>query len=68
MPLSYSLFVGYRFYIVYRQSPLGPADPSFRALSGRLKFTFRRHKFNEDYLFRGCCEGLSSYTSILGGM
>jgi len=23
-------------------------DPSFRALSGRLKFTVRRHKFNKD--------------------
>ena len=28
---------------------LGPADPSFRALFGRLKFTVRRHKFNKDY-------------------
>ena len=36
---------------MYRQSPLGPADPSIRALSGRLKFTVRRHYFNEDYLF-----------------
>ena len=26
-------------------------DPSFRALSGRLKFTVRRHKFNRDSLF-----------------
>ena len=26
-------------------------DPSFRALSGRLKFTVRRHKFNKDSLF-----------------
>ena len=25
-------------------------DPSFRALSGRLKFTVRRHKFNKDSL------------------
>jgi len=39
-----SLFVAYRLYIVYRQSPLGPVDPSFRALSGRLKCTVRRHK------------------------
>jgi len=46
-----SLFVSYRFYIVYRQSPLGPVDPSFRALSGRLKFMVRRHKFNKDSLF-----------------
>ena len=27
---------------------LGPVDPSFRALSGRLKLTVRRHKFNKD--------------------
>ena len=31
-------------------NPLGPVDPSFRALSGRLKFTVRRHKFNKDSL------------------
>ena len=36
------------FFIVHRQSPLGPVDPSFRALSRRLKFMFRRHKFNKD--------------------
>ena len=56
----------YRFYIEYRQSPFGPVDPSFRALSGRLKFTVRRHKFNEDSLLpgpaqaqarRGCTHG-----------
>ena len=29
-------------------SLLGPVDPSFRALSGRRKFTVRRHKFNRD--------------------
>ena len=29
-------------------SPLGPVDPSFRTLSGRLKFTVRRHEFNKD--------------------
>jgi len=29
---------------------LGPVVPSFRALSGRLKFTVRRHKFNQDSL------------------
>ena len=45
-----SLFVDDRFYIVYRQSPLGPVDPSFRALSGRLNFTVRQHKFNKDSL------------------
>ena len=26
----------------------GPVDPSFRALSGRLKFTVRRYEFNKD--------------------
>ena len=28
------------------QGLLVPIDPSFRALSGRLQFTVRRHKFN----------------------
>ena len=35
---------------------LGPVDPSFRALSGHLKFTVRRQRFNKDSLslgFRG---------------
>jgi len=27
---------------------LGPVAPSFRAISGRLKFTARRHQFNKD--------------------
>jgi len=31
---------------------LGPVVPSFRALSGPLEFTVRRHKFNKDSLFR----------------
>ena len=44
-----TLFVAYdRFFIVHRQSPLGPVDISFRALSGRLKFMVRRHKFIKD--------------------
>ena len=30
-------------------SLLGPEDPSFRALSGRLKSMVRRHKFLKDY-------------------
>ena len=34
----------------FGQSPSGPVDPSFRALSGRLKFTVRRHKFNKGFL------------------
>ena len=42
-----------RFYMVYRQSPLGPIYPSFRAFSGRLKLTVRRHKFNKDSLSTG---------------
>jgi len=39
-------------WIVHRVSSslLGPVVPSFRALSGRLKFTVRRHKFNTDSL------------------
>ena len=32
-------------------SLLGPVYPLFRALSGRLKFTVRRHKFKQDSLF-----------------
>ena len=31
-------------------SLFGPADPSFRALSGRLKFTVGRQKLNQDSL------------------
>ena len=40
------------YYFVYRVSSslLGPGVPSFRALSGRLKFTVRRHKFNGNFL------------------
>jgi len=42
-------------YDVHRvpSSLVGPVDPSFRALSGRLEFTVRRHKFNKDSLVRG---------------
>jgi hypothetical protein len=32
---------------------LDPIDPSFRALSGRLDCTVRRHKFDKNYLLRG---------------
>ena len=38
--------------LVLGQSLLGPVDPSFQVLSGRLKFTVRRHKFNKDSLSR----------------
>ena len=31
-------------------SLLALVDPSFRALYGRLKFTVRRHKFNQEFL------------------
>jgi len=37
------------------QCPLGPVDPSSRALSGRLKFTVRRRKFNKDSLSCSPC-------------
>ena len=38
-------------------SVLGPVDPSFRALSGRLKLTVLRHNFNQDSLpLRGAGE------------
>ena len=42
--------IGFTACIV--KSPLGPVDPSFRALSGRLTFTVRGHKFNKDSLFQ----------------
>ena len=32
-------------YAWVRRTLLGRVDPSFRALSGRLKFIVRRHKF-----------------------
>ena len=38
-------------------SRLGPVDPSFRALSGHLKFTVRRHKFNKDSHSVGARQG-----------
>jgi len=39
-----------RSALVVFRPVLGPVDPSFRALSGRRKFTVRRHKFNKDIL------------------
>jgi len=40
------------YHVVHRVSSslLGPVVPSVRALSGRLKFTVRRHQFNKDSL------------------
>lgn len=32
--------------VAYLTSLLGPADPSFRALSGHMNFTLRRRKVN----------------------
>ena len=34
-----------------------PIDPSFRALSGRLQSTVRRHTFNKDSLSRKVLDG-----------
>ena len=49
-------------------SLLGPVDPSFRALSGRLKFTVRRHKFNKDFLSLGSeAEGTVSWIQVTRG-
>ena len=42
---------GFKIQGVFRgcyPSLLGPVDPSIRVLSGRLKLTVRRHKFNKD--------------------
>jgi hypothetical protein len=42
-------------------------DPPFRALSGRLKFTVRRHKFNKDSLSsRTISEYVCKYTHLTG--
>ena len=47
------LWVIPRLHVVHRVSSsiFGQVDPSFRALSRRLKFTIRRHAFNKDSLF-----------------
>ena len=39
-------------WILHRvsSSPVGLVDPSFRARSGRLELTVRRHEFNEEFL------------------
>jgi len=46
-PVVYLSLIGFTSCIV---QSLGPVVPSFRALSGPLKFTVRRHKFNKDSL------------------
>jgi len=50
---------------VYSQSLSGPVDPSFRALSGRLQFTVRRHSFNEDPLSLGSVALSAGSESVL---
>ena len=46
--------------LVPRGCDVEPSCPSFRALPGRLKFTVRRHQFNEDFLSRALCGGAVS--------
>ena len=54
-----------------RRSLLGPADPSFRALSGRLEFTVQCHTFNNDslstqvLLFDGVCNMCSGTVNFI---
>ena len=45
------------FEVAHRASSslLGPVDPSFRTLSGSLKFTVRRHNFNKDLPPHAAC-------------
>ena len=47
--------IPFKIHCVHRVSSnlLGPVVPSFRASSGRLKFTVRRHKFNKILSLRG---------------
>ena len=62
--------------VVHRvpSSLLGPVDPSFRALSGILKFTVRRHNFDEGSLFLGSGvpmrrpNGMNRYGAILSDL
>jgi len=56
-----------RLQVLHRVSSslLGPVDTSFRALSGGLKFTVRRPKFNKDYL-RGQIKNLKRCLSLFG--
>jgi len=50
-PLFSRLVAMFCSTLVFRYSfILSPVVPSFRALSGRLKLTVRRHKFNKDSL------------------
>ena len=51
MRASVLLFIR-RLQVLNRVSSslLGPVDPSFRAFSGRLKFTVRRHVFDQKSL------------------
>ena len=59
-----------RLKVLHRvsSSPSGPVDPSFRALSGRLEFTVRRHQFNEDSLSFGQAVVVGGKGSFLGAV
>jgi hypothetical protein len=48
-------FIACGFQVVHRVSSsfLGPVDPLFRAISGRLKLKVRRHKSNKHSLLHG---------------
>ena len=48
MPILGNQSIGW----ILRAGLAGLLDPSLRALSGHLKFTARRHKFNKDSLHR----------------
>ena len=57
VPLLYPPYIAcrnsaYRSFTsgLFKKFLCSPVDPSFRALSGRVKFMVRLHKFNKDYL------------------
>jgi len=47
---------------------LSPVDPSFRAPSGRLKFTARLHKFNKDSLSPHAGDGVDTAVGAIGAL
>ena len=54
-PLKLGVHCAHNSVLASNQSKLqllGPVVPSFRALTGRLKFTVRRHKFNKGSLIQ----------------
>ena len=70
LPMSGSVQVGVRLSgkvlheLAMLGSCLGPVIPSFRTLSGRLKFTVRRHEFNKDALSCHPTPGLQLQSQI----